>query len=82
MLMQSPKGSMLLIFWKKHACRPIDSPMDPNQKLMADQDEPYSNPERYKRLVQKLIYLTITRPNISFTISVVSQFMQTPHVDH
>jgi len=27
-------------------CRHIDSPMDPNQKLMVDQGEPYSNPER------------------------------------
>ena len=32
-------------------CRPIDSHMDPNQKLMADQGEPYSDPKRYRRLV-------------------------------
>ena len=34
-------------------CRPIDSPMDPNQKLMADQGEPYLDLERYRRLVGK-----------------------------
>ena len=60
-------------------CRPIDSPMDPNLKLMADQSE---DPERYRRLVGKLISLTITRPDISFVVGVVSQFMQNPHVDH
>jgi len=49
--------------------------MDPNQKFMADKGESYIDPERYKRLVGKLIYLTITRPHISFAISVVSQFM-------
>ena len=32
-------------------CRPIDSPMDPNQKLMADQSEPYLDPKRYRRQV-------------------------------
>ena len=36
-------------------CRPVDNPMDPNLKLMADQGEPYSDPERYRRLVGKLI---------------------------
>ena len=63
-------------------CRPIDSPMDPNQKLLPNQGEPYSDPERYRRLVGKLIYLTITRPDISFAFGVVSQFMQSPHNDH
>jgi len=32
-------------------CRPIDNPMDPNQKLMAEQGEPLLDPERYKRLL-------------------------------
>ena len=51
-------------------------------KLKVDQSEIYPDPERYRRLVGKLIYLTITRPNISFVVGVVSQFMQNPHVDH
>ncbi|KOM28000.1 hypothetical protein LR48_Vigan477s002700 [Vigna angularis] len=63
-------------------CKPIDSPMDPNQKLMRDQGELFSDPERYRRLVGKLIYLTITRPDLSYPVGVVSQFMQNPHVDH
>ena len=32
--------------------------------------------ERYQRLVGQLIYLCHTRPNISYTVSVVSQYMQ------
>ena len=49
-------------------CRPVDSLMDLNLKLMADQSEIYHDPERYRRLVGKLIYLTITRPDISFFV--------------
>ena len=56
--------------------------MYPNQKLVLDHDEPYSNPERYRILVGKLIYLTITRPDLSFAVRVVSQFMQALQVNH
>ena len=62
--------------------RPVDSAMDPNLKLLANQSEMCPDPERYRRLVGKLIYLTITRPDISFAVGVVSQFMQNPRVDH
>nr|KYP63794.1 hypothetical protein KK1_018377 [Cajanus cajan] len=34
-------------------CRHIDRPMDPNQKLMAEQGESFSDPKRYRRLVGK-----------------------------
>ena len=56
-------------------CRPIYSPMDLNQKLMTKQDESLNDLEQYRRLVEKTIYLTITRPNICFAVGVVSQFM-------
>ncbi|RDX86551.1 hypothetical protein CR513_32098, partial [Mucuna pruriens] len=45
---------------------PVDNLMDPN--LKRKHGELYSDPERYRRLVGKLIYLTITRPDISFAV--------------
>nr|XP_025884264.1 uncharacterized protein LOC112940418 [Solanum lycopersicum] len=63
-------------------CRPIDTPMDPNVKLLLGQREPVSYLERYRRLVGKLNYLTVTRPDISFLVSVVSQFMTSPCDSH
>ena len=56
--------------------------MDPNVKLIPRQGEPLGDPGRYRRLVSKLNYLTITRPDISFPISVVSQFLQSPCDSH
>ena len=56
-------------------CRPKDTPMDLNVKLVLGQGEPLQDPGRYRRLVGRLNYLTITRPDISFFVSVVSQFL-------
>ncbi|XP_048431136.1 uncharacterized mitochondrial protein AtMg00810-like [Pyrus x bretschneideri] len=36
----------------------------------------------YQQLVGKLIYLIITRPEITYAVSVASQFMHSPTVDH
>lgn len=63
-------------------CKPMDTPMDPNVKLVPGQGEPLKDPERYRRLVGRLNYLTLTRPDISFAVSVVSQFLQAPCNDH
>ena len=62
--------------------KPMETPMDPNVILYEDQGELLSNPKRYRRLVSKLNYLTITHPNILFAVSVLSQFMKDPHLLH
>ncbi|RVX04896.1 Retrovirus-related Pol polyprotein from transposon RE1 [Vitis vinifera] len=59
-----------------------NTPMDPNVKLIPRQREPLRDPGRYRRLVGKLNYLTSTRPDISFPVSVVSQFLQSPCDSH
>src|ERR1044072_6265331 len=63
-------------------CKPAYTPMDPNVKFLPNQGEPYPDPGRYRRLVGKLNYLTITRPDISFPVSVVSQFLNSPCESH
>ncbi|RVW73681.1 Retrovirus-related Pol polyprotein from transposon RE2 [Vitis vinifera] len=63
-------------------CKPVDTPMDPNVKLVPRQGEPLRDPGRYRQLIGKLNYLTITRPDISFPVSVVSQFLQSPCDNH
>ncbi|KAK8933348.1 hypothetical protein KSP39_PZI015566 [Platanthera zijinensis] len=59
--------------------------MDVNHKLCAqasDSDTLLDNPEYYRRLVGKLIYLTVTRPDISFAVGIVSRYMHSPRSSH
>nr|CAN65787.1 hypothetical protein VITISV_032262 [Vitis vinifera] len=37
---------------------------------------------RYEKLVRKLIHLSLTRPSIAYSVSVVSQFMHSPNEEH
>ena len=60
----------------------VETPMDPNIKLLPKQGEPFLDPEQYRRLVGKLNYLTVTRPDISFAVRVVSQFLNSPCEEH
>ena len=58
----------------------VETPMDLHVKLYEDQGELLSNPERYRRLVGKLNYLTITHPY--FAVNVLSQYMKDPCLPH
>jgi hypothetical protein len=44
--------------------------------------ELFEDPSRYRCLVGKLNYLTIIRPDISYVVSVVSQFLRALRVSH
>ncbi|KAK8924090.1 hypothetical protein KSP39_PZI019084 [Platanthera zijinensis] len=50
--------------------------------LLHDTDLLLQNPEYYRRLVGKLIYLTVTRPDISFVVGIVSRYMHSPRISH
>ena len=63
-------------------CRPASTPMDPNHKLSIESGELLPDASVYQRLVGRLIYLTNTRPDITFAVSVVSQFMHAPRSSH
>lgn len=61
---------------------PLKLPMDAHLKLTPDKGDSLSDPTIYQRLVGKLIYLTITRPDISFHVHILTQFMQKPTSVH
>jgi hypothetical protein len=66
----------------KLECKPVSTPIDSKYKLNSEDEEPLENINQFQRLVRKLIYLTVIRPDISFVVSQVSQFMHTPRTSH
>ncbi|PKI50017.1 hypothetical protein CRG98_029604 [Punica granatum] len=52
--------------------------MEKPPRLAPGEGEPFLDVGRYRRLVGKLNYLTVTRPYISFAMTVVSQFLDSP----
>nr|KYP65665.1 Copia protein [Cajanus cajan] len=63
-------------------CKPATFPMEQNHNLASDKGELFSDPPQYRRLIGRLIYLTITRPEITYSIHILSQFMQEPRQPH
>lgn len=63
-------------------CKPADTPIIQNHKLGEYTSQVLTDKGRYQRLVGKLIYLSHTRPDIAYAVSVVSQFMHQPSKDH
>jgi len=62
--------------------KPISIPLEQNVKLSADEGDLMEDTTMYRRIVGSLIYMTITRPNLSYVVRVVSQFIKTPRKPH
>jgi len=59
-------------------CKAADASMKVNVKLLLYQKDILDDICRYYRLVKKLNYLTVIRPDIAFVVSVVTQFLSAP----
>jgi len=63
-------------------CKPISAPMEPNTKICAHEGKVLEDATMYRQLMGTLIYLTLTRPDISFAVGVTSHYMQNPKKPH
>ncbi|KAK2992477.1 hypothetical protein RJ640_011616 [Escallonia rubra] len=72
----------LLVETGKAGAKPCNTPMNPSVHLTKDDGDRLDDPEKYRRLVGKLNYLIVTRPDIAYAVSTVSQFMSEPTVKH
>ncbi|XP_071739023.1 secreted RxLR effector protein 161-like [Rutidosis leptorrhynchoides] len=58
--------------------------MEPNLKMKKDQRKELKDVKLFRQMIGSLIYLTITMPEIAYSVGIVSQFMQCPtnvHLD-
>lgn len=65
-------------------CRPVNTPMSSTEKLYNHEGEYLGPPDasQYKSIVGALQYLTLTRPNISYIVNKVYQFLHMPTTVH
>ncbi|RVW18959.1 Retrovirus-related Pol polyprotein from transposon RE1 [Vitis vinifera] len=63
-------------------CQPVNAPIEEGLKLCVESNQVSTNKGRYQRLVGRLMYLAHTRPDLAYTLSVVSQYMHNPGEQH
>ena len=56
--------------------------MELNVHLRASDGDPLADPTRYRHLVGSLVYLAVTRPDISYRVHILSQFVSAPTSVH
>jgi hypothetical protein len=62
--------------------KPMSTPMASSTNLSAYEGEPFSDHTLFRSTVGALQYLSITRPDIAFTVNKLSQFMHKPTQPH
>ncbi|KAJ3704139.1 hypothetical protein LUZ61_007844 [Rhynchospora tenuis] len=62
--------------------KPATFPIEQNHNLSTATGKPMDDPERYRRIVGRLIYLTITRPDLCYSVHILAQFMHAPLDTH
>jgi len=63
-------------------CNPVDTPMDQNSKLLPGRPDMARDITRFRSIVGSLRYLVNTRPDIAYSVGMVSRFMESPTNKH
>lgn len=82
MLSQTKYISDLLESVNMEEAKGISTPMVSNLKLSKQETTCFENPTLYRSVVGALQYATITRPEISFSVNKVCQYMSKPMEEH
>ncbi|KAD3640379.1 hypothetical protein E3N88_29602 [Mikania micrantha] len=88
-----PRGRDLILSQRKYildiihkagltTCKSVDSPMTTTAKLALDDSPFFGDPVKYRQIVGSLQYLTLSRPDTTFAVNKVYQFMHSPTENH
>ncbi|PNX88028.1 putative copia-type protein [Trifolium pratense] len=62
--------------------KPASTPMEQGHRLALAEGPELSHPDQFRRLVGRLIYLCFTRPELTYSVHILSQFMHQPRQEH
>lgn len=60
----------------------VPSPITTTANLTLGDNPPFDDPVKYRQLVGALQYVTLSRPDITYAINKVCQFMHSPTENH
>lgn len=63
-------------------CKSASSPLPKGTKFCSSEGKLLYEPQQYRRLIGRLLYLGFTRSDISYATQQLSQFVQTPREIH
>ncbi|GJV15415.1 putative RNA-directed DNA polymerase [Tanacetum coccineum] len=63
-------------------CKPSLFPIEQNHKLDKCENEPKVGANRYRRIIGRLLYLQAIRPDLAYSVNVLSQFVSDPRQPH
>jgi histone deacetylase 1/2 len=83
-LSQTKYANDLLHRVNMHICKRVDTPLSVTDKLSLTDGEVLSSDDstRYRSIVGALHYMTLTRPDLSFYVNKVCQFLHAPTTVH
>jgi hypothetical protein len=62
--------------------KPVSTPMSTTIALDPDEDGEAVDQREYRIMIDSLLYLTMTRPNIQFTVCLCARFQASPRTSH
>ena len=63
-------------------CKLAKTPMEENLRISKDEGKVRSDPTQYRRLIGRLMYLTLSGPNITYSVHRLSQYLAKPREPH
>ena len=74
MLSQKKYMVDMLKEFNMYDCKPMQTPMQERMTLDTIKNDALTNVKMYQQIVGKLIYLTITKPDIAYSVGIVSRY--------
>ncbi|KAH9714143.1 reverse transcriptase Ty1/copia-type domain-containing protein [Citrus sinensis] len=82
LLSQTKYVQDLLIKVEMANCKGIDTPFSTSEKLKRNEGAKFHDPTFYRSVIGSLQYAVLTRPELAFYVSKLSQFMSNPRQSH